>query len=168
MYFVWAEIRSANNLLVIFYFQIESGQSDLGTLANVVTSLANLSDSLKENLNNGSTSDSQQEEQSASDITRSEQLRSSYSNTAFCSISFRNWSSESITCVCSAFDTLARVFNPSEEGIEQRLADKTLRCVDGATIQLIGRDQETPIIEVEGPLLTDSHVGFKVSAELIK
>lgn len=52
---------------------MESGQSDLGTLANVVTSLAHLSDSLKENLNNGSTSDSQQEEQSASDITRSEQ-----------------------------------------------------------------------------------------------
>lgn len=67
-------------------------------------------------------------------------------------------------CVCSAFDTLARVFNPSDEGIEHRLADKTLRCVDGATIQLIGRDQETPIIEVEGPLLTDSHVGFKVRA----
>lgn len=53
---------------------MESGHSDLGTLANVVTSLANLSDSLKENLNNGSTSDSQQEEQSASDITRSEQF----------------------------------------------------------------------------------------------
>lgn len=61
---------------------MESGQSDLGTLANVVTSLASLSDSLKENLNNGSASDSQQEEQSASDITRSEQLRSSRSNTA--------------------------------------------------------------------------------------
>lgn len=58
---------------------------------------------------------------------------------------------------------MAKVFNPSEDGIEQRLADKTLRCVGGATIQLIGRDQETPIIEVEGPLLTDSHVGFKVS-----
>lgn len=65
---------------------MESGQSDLGTLANVVTSLANLSDSLKENLNNGSTSDSQQEEQSASDITRSEQLRSSRSNAALCSV----------------------------------------------------------------------------------
>lgn len=48
---------------------MESGQGDLGTLANVVTSLANLSDSLKEN---GDTSDSQHEEQSASEITRSE------------------------------------------------------------------------------------------------
>lgn len=125
-------IQSDGTVLLATDAKIESGQSDLGTLANVVTSLANLSDSLKENLNNGSTSDSQQEEQSASDITR-------------------------------AFDTLARVFNPSEEAIEQRLADKTLRCVDGATIQLIGRDQETPIIEVEGPLLTDSHVGFKLT-----
>lgn len=51
--------------------QIESGQGDLGTLANVVTSLANLSDSLNDNLNNGDTSDSQQEEQTASEITRS-------------------------------------------------------------------------------------------------
>lgn len=52
--------------------QMDSGHGDLGTLANVVTSLASLSDSLRENLNNGDTSDSQQEEQSASDITRSE------------------------------------------------------------------------------------------------
>lgn len=65
-----------NYLFSIFCFQMESGQGNLGTLANVVTSLANLSDSLKENLNNGSASDSQQEEQSASDITRLEQLHS--------------------------------------------------------------------------------------------
>lgn len=50
---------------------MDCGQGDLGTLANVVTSLANLSDSLKENLNNGDTSDSHHEEQSASEITRS-------------------------------------------------------------------------------------------------
>lgn len=51
---------------------MDSGQGDLGTLANVVTSLASLSDSLRENLNNGDTSDGQQEEQSTSDITRLE------------------------------------------------------------------------------------------------
>lgn len=72
-------------------------------------------------------------------------------------------------CLCvwgvhSAFDTLSKVLHPSEEGIEQRLANKSLQCVGGTTIHLIGRDQETPIIEVEGPLLTDSHVGFKVKA----
>lgn len=51
--------------------QMDHNQGDLGTLANVVTSLANLSDSLRENLINGDTSDSQHEEQSASEITRS-------------------------------------------------------------------------------------------------
>lgn len=61
----------------------------------------------------------------------------------------------------SAFDTLAKVFNPPEVGVGHSLADKS-QCVAGTTIQLIGRDQGTPIIEVEGPLLTDSHVGFKV------
>ena len=60
-----------NNLPCVIHLQMESGQGDLGTLANVVTSLANLSDSLRENLNNGDTSDSQHEEQSASEITRS-------------------------------------------------------------------------------------------------
>ena len=50
--------------------QAEPGQGDLGTLANVVTSLASLKDSLNESLNNGDTSDSLQEEQSASEITR--------------------------------------------------------------------------------------------------
>lgn len=124
-------IQSDGTLLLATDSKMESGQGDLGTLANVVTSLANLSDSLKENLNNGDTSDSQHEEQSASEITR-------------------------------AFDTLAKVFNPPEVGVGQRLADKP-QCVGGTTIQLIGRDQETPIIEVEGPLLTDSHVGFKLT-----
>uniref|UniRef100_A0A3Q3MEH6 Nuclear receptor subfamily 2, group C, member 2 n=1 Tax=Mastacembelus armatus TaxID=205130 RepID=A0A3Q3MEH6_9TELE len=122
-------IQSDGTLLLATDSKIESGQGDLGTLANVVTSLANLSDSLKENLNNGDISDSQHEEQSASEITR-------------------------------AFDTLAKVFNPPEVG--HSLADK-LQCVGGTTIQLIGRDQETPIIEVEGPLLTDSHVNFKLT-----
>lgn len=124
-------MQSDGTLLLATDSKMESGQGDLGTLANVVTSLANLSDSLKENLNNGDTSDGQHEEQSASEITR-------------------------------AFDTLAKVFNPPEVGVGQSLADK-LQCVSGTTIQLIGRDQETPIIEVEGPLLTDSHVSFKLT-----
>lgn len=62
-------------------------------------------------------------------------------------------------CVCvfhSAFDTLAKVLNPPEAGV---ITDK---CVSETTLQLIGQDQETPIIEVEGPLLTDGHVKFKV------
>ncbi|XP_068198459.1 nuclear receptor subfamily 2 group C member 2 isoform X2 [Antennarius striatus] len=125
-------IQSDGTLLLATDTKMESGQGDLGTLANVVTSLANLSDSLKENLNNGDTSDSHQEEQSASDITR-------------------------------AFDTLAKVFNPPDVGVGHRLTEKSLQCVGGTTIHLIGQDQETPIMEVEGPLLTDSHVGFKLT-----
>ncbi|KAM3871861.1 nuclear receptor subfamily 2 group C member 2 [Diretmus argenteus] len=124
-------IQTDGTLLLATDSKMESGEGDLGTLANVVTSLANLSDSLNENLNNCNTSDSQREEQSASEITR-------------------------------AFDTLAKVLNPPEAGMGQCLADKS-ECVNGATIQLIGRDQETPIIEVEGPLLTDSHVTFKLT-----
>ncbi|XP_068601195.1 nuclear receptor subfamily 2 group C member 2 [Brachionichthys hirsutus] len=125
-------IQSDGTLLLAADTKMESGQGDLGTLANVVTSLANLNGSLRENLNNGDASNSHQEEQSASDITR-------------------------------AFDTLAKVFNPPEAGIGQRLTNKSFHCVGGTTIHLIGQDQETPIIEVEGPLLTDSHVGFKLT-----
>uniref|UniRef100_A0A6Q2XTW0 Nuclear receptor subfamily 2, group C, member 2 n=1 Tax=Esox lucius TaxID=8010 RepID=A0A6Q2XTW0_ESOLU len=111
--------------------QSESGQGDLGTLASVVTSLANLNDSLSESLNNGDTSDDPQEEQSAIEITR-------------------------------AFDTLAKALNPSESGAGQNLAEEG-DCVGGATIQLISRGQVTPLIEVEGPLLTDTHVSFKLT-----
>ncbi|KAF5893203.1 nuclear receptor subfamily 2 group C member 2, partial [Clarias magur] len=105
----------------------ESGHGDLGTLANVVTSLASLSDSL--NNGDGDISASQQEE-SASEITR-------------------------------AFDTLAKALNPNEEGEGQSLSEA--ECVGGATIQVISRDQVTPLIEVEGPLLTDTHVNFKLT-----
>lgn len=60
----------------------------------------------------------------------------------------------------SAFDTLAKALNPNEEGEGQSLSEA--ECVGGATIQVISRDQVTPLIEVEGPLLTDTHVNFKV------
>lgn len=66
----------------------------------------------------------------------------------------------------SAFDTLAKVLNPAETEIAESLVEKS-RCASGTTIRLIGRDQETPIIEVEGPLLTDSHVSFKVIGLLL-
>ncbi|XP_061909577.1 nuclear receptor subfamily 2 group C member 2 isoform X3 [Entelurus aequoreus] len=116
-------------LLLATDSKMESSHGDLGTLANVVTSLANLSDSLKQNLKNGDSSDCQYVENSTTEITR-------------------------------AFDTLAKVLNPPYVGV---MADK---CLSGTAFQLIGRDQETTIIEVEGPLLTDGHVGFKASLPL--
>uniref|UniRef100_A0A673XMA3 Nuclear receptor subfamily 2, group C, member 2 n=1 Tax=Salmo trutta TaxID=8032 RepID=A0A673XMA3_SALTR len=124
-------IQADGTLLLATDTKSESGQGDLGTLASVVTSLANLTDSLSESLNNSDTSDDQQEEQSASEITR-------------------------------AFDTLAKALNPSELGVGQNLAEGG-ECVGGATIQVISRDQVTPLIEVEGPLLTDTHVSFKLT-----
>uniref|UniRef100_A0A8C1JHT4 Nuclear receptor subfamily 2, group C, member 2 n=1 Tax=Cyprinus carpio TaxID=7962 RepID=A0A8C1JHT4_CYPCA len=103
----------------------KSGQGDLGTLANVVTSLANLNDPVS----NGEMTDSQLEE-SPSEITR-------------------------------AFDTLAKALNPSEVAEGQRLSE--VDGVGGATIQVISRDQISPLIEVEGPLLTDTHISFKLT-----
>ncbi|KAM9475374.1 nuclear receptor subfamily 2 group C member 2 isoform 1-T1 [Clarias gariepinus] len=120
-------IQADGTLLLATDTKTESGHGDLGTLANVVTSLASLSDSL--NNGDGDISASQQEE-SASEITR-------------------------------AFDTLAKALNPNEEGEGQSLSEA--ECVGGATIQVISRDQVTPLIEVEGPLLTDTHVNFKLT-----
>ncbi|XP_051509772.1 nuclear receptor subfamily 2 group C member 2 isoform X6 [Myxocyprinus asiaticus] len=57
-----------------------------------------------------------------------------------------------------AFDTLAKALNPSDVAEGQSLSE-----VGGAMIQVISRDQITPLIEVEGPLLTDTHVNFKLT-----
>ncbi|XP_030202612.1 nuclear receptor subfamily 2 group C member 2 [Gadus morhua] len=125
-------IQTDGTLLLSTDSELESSHGDLGTLANVVSSLANLSDSLNENLNGGDdASEGFQQEHSASEITR-------------------------------AFDTLAKALNPPDAGQGQS-QEGQVQCAAGATIQLIGRDQETPLIEVEGPLLTDTHVGFKLS-----
>ncbi|XP_015202858.1 nuclear receptor subfamily 2 group C member 2 isoform X2 [Lepisosteus oculatus] len=115
-------IQADGTLLLATDSKAESSQGDLGTLANVVTSLANLNESL----NNGDASEMQQEDQSASEITR-------------------------------AFDTLAKALNPTDTTAVQNLTEGT-DTGGGASIQVISRDQSTPIIEVEGPLLTDTHL----------
>lgn len=116
-------LTQADGTLLLATDKAESGHGDLGTLANVVTSLANLNDPVS----NGEMTDSQLEE-SPSEITR-------------------------------AFDTLAKALNPSEVAEGQSLSE-----VDGVdTIQVLSRDQITPLIEVEGPLLTDTHISFKLT-----
>lgn len=116
-------LTQEDGTLLLATDKAESGHGDLGTLANVVTSLANLND----RVSNGEMTDSQLEE-SPSEITR-------------------------------AFDTLAKALNPSEVAEGQSLSE-----VDGVdTIQVISRDQITPLIEVEGPLLTDTHISFKLT-----
>ncbi|XP_075687950.1 nuclear receptor subfamily 2 group C member 2 [Rhinoderma darwinii] len=118
-------IRDDGTVVLAADSKTETSQSGLGTLANVVTSLANLTESL----DNGDTSDVQQEDQFSSEITR-------------------------------AFDTLAKALNTAEAG--QNLADG-LDTAAGGNIHVISRDQATPILEVEGPLLSDTHVTFKLT-----
>nr|XP_023417895.1 nuclear receptor subfamily 2 group C member 2 isoform X1 [Cavia porcellus] len=120
-------IREDGTVLLATDSKAETSQGALGTLANVVTSLANLSESL----NNGDTSDIQPEDQSASEITR-------------------------------AFDTLAKALNTADGASPPGLPDG-LDASGGGGIHVISRDQSTPIIEVEGPLLSDTHVTFKLT-----
>uniref|UniRef100_H3AIE2 Nuclear receptor subfamily 2 group C member 2 n=1 Tax=Latimeria chalumnae TaxID=7897 RepID=H3AIE2_LATCH len=122
-------LRADGTVLLATDTKAETSQGDLSTLANVVTSLANLNESL----NNGDTSEIQPEDQSASEITR------------------------------RAFDTLAKALNPADVSVGQNPADGTDSESGGGSIQVISRDQSTPIIEVEGPLLTDTHVTFKLT-----
>uniref|UniRef100_A0A1A8N689 Nuclear receptor subfamily 2, group C, member 1 n=2 Tax=Nothobranchius TaxID=28779 RepID=A0A1A8N689_9TELE len=117
----------------------DPSQGDLGTLANVVSSLAHLnktrepSDSENdlmgvETLSNGDSSmtDIQADEQTASEITR-------------------------------AFDTLAKVLhtNDGSEG----------ECLE-TTMQLMSGEQSGPVVELEGPLLSDIHIPFKLMMPL--
>uniref|UniRef100_A0A803TN25 Nuclear receptor subfamily 2 group C member 2 n=1 Tax=Anolis carolinensis TaxID=28377 RepID=A0A803TN25_ANOCA len=120
-------IRDDGTVLLATDSKAETSQGALGTLANVVTSLA----SINESLNNGDTSEIKQEDQSASEITR-------------------------------AFDTLAKALNTADGAAAQN-AEDGMDPAGGGNIHVISRDQSTPIIEVEGPLLTDTHVTFKLT-----
>ncbi|XP_064010960.1 nuclear receptor subfamily 2 group C member 1 isoform X2 [Pogoniulus pusillus] len=119
--------------------KVEACQGDLSTLANVVTSLANLSKckdisqsttelSMIDSLSNGdaSLSELQQEEQASSDVTR-------------------------------AFDTLAKALNPGES-----TACHSSEAADTG-VQLLGGETSLSIVEMEGPLLSDAHVAFRLT-----
>ncbi|XP_063164962.1 nuclear receptor subfamily 2 group C member 1 isoform X3 [Candoia aspera] len=120
--------------------KVETCQGDLSTLANVVTSLANLSKSkdmsqnsaelsMIENLSNGDTSLSelQQDEHASADVTR-------------------------------AFDTLAKALNPGESAPCLSSAESM-----EASARLVGEEASMNIVEIEGPLLTDAHVAFRLT-----
>ncbi|XP_040024795.2 nuclear receptor subfamily 2 group C member 1-A-like isoform X1 [Gasterosteus aculeatus] len=119
--------------------QVDPSQSDLGTLANVVTSLAHLTKAREasdigtdlmgdETLSNGDSSmtDLQGDGQSASDITR-------------------------------AFDNLAKVLHPGGGPAGDSLE---------AMMQLMSGVQSGPIVELEGPILSGSHFPFKLMMPL--
>ncbi|KAM5148196.1 nuclear receptor subfamily 2 group C member 2 [Mantella aurantiaca] len=122
-------IREDGSMVLSADPKTEANQGGLGTLANVVTSLANLTESES----NGDTSDAQPEDQISSEITR-------------------------------AFDTLAKALSTSESAGGQNQSESDgAEPAAGGNIHVIGRDQATPILEVEGPLLSDTHVTFKLT-----
>ncbi|XP_053576651.1 nuclear receptor subfamily 2 group C member 2 isoform X1 [Bombina bombina] len=118
-------IRKDGTVLLPAESRVETSQGGLGTLANVVTSLAGLTESL----NNEDTCDIQSEDQFSSEITR-------------------------------AFDTLAKALKTKDTALGENLEDG---MPAGGNIHVISRDQATPILEVEGPLLSDTHVTFKLT-----
>ncbi|XP_012512348.1 PREDICTED: nuclear receptor subfamily 2 group C member 2 isoform X2 [Propithecus coquereli] len=61
-----------------------------------------------------------------------------------------------------AFDTLAKALSTTDSSSSPSLADG-VDAGGGGGIHVISRDQATPIIEVEGPLLSDTHVTFKLT-----
>uniref|UniRef100_A0A4W5PCT9 Nuclear receptor subfamily 2, group C, member 1 n=1 Tax=Hucho hucho TaxID=62062 RepID=A0A4W5PCT9_9TELE len=59
--------------------------------------------------------------------------------------------------ITRAFDTLAKALNPGDGSAGDSLE---------ATLQLMSGDQSGPVVELEGPLLSDSHVPFKLMMPL--
>lgn len=57
-----------------------------------------------------------------------------------------------------AFDTLAKVLHPDDGSAGESLE---------TTMQLMSGDQSGPVVELDGPVLSESHIPFKVKAELL-
>ncbi|XP_072438917.1 nuclear receptor subfamily 2 group C member 2-like isoform X4 [Chiloscyllium punctatum] len=121
----------------------EASQGDLSTLANVITSLTDLSKG-------------KEESQSLGDLTAIEALHNGDIN-----ITELQQEDQSTNEITRAFDTLAKALSPTDGSTVPGLMEG-LEAIGETNIQLMSRDQSMPIIEVEGPLLTDTHVIFKV------
>uniref|UniRef100_A0A8D0CZ80 Nuclear receptor subfamily 2, group C, member 1 n=1 Tax=Sander lucioperca TaxID=283035 RepID=A0A8D0CZ80_SANLU len=59
--------------------------------------------------------------------------------------------------ITRAFDTLAKVLHPGDGSAGESLE---------ATMQLMSGDQSGPVVELEGPILSDSHIPFKLMMPL--
>ncbi|KAF6120671.1 nuclear receptor subfamily 2 group C member 1 [Phyllostomus discolor] len=118
----------------------ESCQGDLSTLASVVTSLANL----------GKTKGHSQNSNKMSMI---EGL--SNGDASLCEF---NQEMHTNGDVSRAFDTLAKALNPGESTACQ----SSVEGMEGS-VHLIAGDSSISYIEKEGPLLSDSHVAFRLT-----
>uniref|UniRef100_A0A2K6G052 Nuclear receptor subfamily 2 group C member 1 n=1 Tax=Propithecus coquereli TaxID=379532 RepID=A0A2K6G052_PROCO len=119
----------------------ESCQGDLSTLASVVTSLANL----------GKTKDLSQ---NSNEMSMVENL-SNGDTTSLCEFHQEMQTSGDVS---RAFDTLAKALNPGESTTCQSSVEGT-----EGSVHLIAGDSSINCIEKEGPLLSDSHVAFRLT-----
>ncbi|XP_020336881.1 nuclear receptor subfamily 2 group C member 1 isoform X4 [Oncorhynchus kisutch] len=117
-------------------------QGDLSTLANVVTSLAHLNKARE-----------------MSDITDGNDLMGVDDTLSNGDSSMTDLQGDEQTAsdITRAFDTLAKALNPGDGSAGDSLE---------ATLQLMSGDQSGPVVELEGPLLSDSHVPFKLMMPL--
>ncbi|XP_076127678.1 nuclear receptor subfamily 2 group C member 1-A-like isoform X1 [Alosa pseudoharengus] len=114
----------------------EHSQDDLSTLANVVTSLDHLNKARE--MSDGCPDTLTTERQSNEDGTTAE-------------VPMDN--EQSASDITRALDTLAKALNPGDSPAEETLE---------ATMQLVSGDQSGSILELEGPLISDCHVPFKL------
>ncbi|XP_069830371.1 nuclear receptor subfamily 2 group C member 1 isoform X1 [Dendropsophus ebraccatus] len=123
-------------MLITHEKQVEACQGDLSTLANVVTSLANFNKSKE--MSQPSTELSIVESLSNGDASLSELPQDNKSHNE----------------VTRAFDTLAKALNPSESSSQ----DSTENIESSSSLF-----QDIGVVEMEGPLLSDSHISFKLT-----
>ncbi|XP_034984258.2 nuclear receptor subfamily 2 group C member 1 isoform X1 [Zootoca vivipara] len=120
--------------------KVETCQGDLSTLANVVTSLASLNKS--KDMPQSSPELSMIESLSNGDTSLSELQQDEHANTD----------------ITRAFDTLAKALNPGESTSCQSSAESM-----EASARLVGEEASMNIVEIEGPLLSDAHVAFRLT-----
>ncbi|XP_015270127.1 PREDICTED: nuclear receptor subfamily 2 group C member 1 isoform X2 [Gekko japonicus] len=120
--------------------KVETCQGDLSTLANVVTSLASLSKS-------------KEMSQSSPDLSVIESL-----SNGDASLSELQQDEHANTDVSRAFDTLAKALNPGESASCQSSAESM-----EASARLVGEEASMNIVEIEGPILSDAHVAFRLT-----
>uniref|UniRef100_A0A3Q1IUJ3 Nuclear receptor subfamily 2, group C, member 1 n=1 Tax=Anabas testudineus TaxID=64144 RepID=A0A3Q1IUJ3_ANATE len=127
-----------NNIYqLIRYTCDDQSQGDLSTLANVVTSLAHLNKT-------------REASDSGNDLMGVETLSNGDS-------SMTDIQGDEQSDITRAFDTLAKVLQPGDGSAGDSLE---------ATMQLMSGDQSGPVVELEGPLLSDSHIPFKLMMPL--
>ncbi|XP_066561091.1 nuclear receptor subfamily 2 group C member 1 isoform X2 [Amia ocellicauda] len=116
----------------------DSFQGDLSTLANVVTSLAHLSKT-------------REMSDSSADLSVIETLSNGDNSIA------EIQTEEQTSDITRAFDTLAKALNPGDHPHVEHME---------ASMHLVSGDQSGSVLEMDGPLLSDIHVAFKLTMPL--